>query len=64
METNVHSEKQVIETKLLQDMHKDEYWAKKYDISADELSETENIDLSTLIIKAGIKRNSFQSITA
>lgn len=64
MENRIHTEKEIKEEKLVQETHNDEYWSKKYDISVDELKETGNIDLSTLIIKAGIKRKSFQSLTA
>lgn len=63
MENRIHTEKENKE-KLVQETHNDEYWSKKYDITVDELKETGNIDLSTLIIKAGIKRKSFQSLTA
>jgi hypothetical protein len=61
MKNHSRSEKEQKEAKLVQENHNDEYWTKKYDISADELKETGNIDLSTLIIKAGIKRKSFQT---
>ena len=64
MENRIHTEKEIKEEKLVQETHNDEYWSKKYDISVDEVKETGNIDLSTLIIKAGIKRKSFQSLTA
>jgi hypothetical protein len=64
MENRIHTEREIKEEKLVQETHNDEYWSKKYDISVDELKETGNIDLSTLIIKAGIKRKSFQSLTA
>lgn len=64
MENRIHTEKENKKEKLVQETHNDEYWSKKYDITVDELKETGNIDLSTLIIKAGIKRKSFQSLTA
>lgn len=61
MKNHTRSEKEQKEEKLVQENHNDEYWTKKYDISADELKETGNIDLSTLIIKAGIKRKTFHT---
>ena len=61
MKNHTHSEKEQKEEKLVQENHNDEYWTKKYDISADELKGTGNIDLSTLIIKAGIKRKTFHT---
>ena len=64
MKNHIRNEKEQKEEKLVQENHNDEYWTKKYDISPDELKETGNIDLSTLIIKAGIKRKSFQPLTA
>jgi hypothetical protein len=64
MKNHIHSEKETREEKLVQENHNDDYWTKKYDISAEELKGTGNIDLSTLIIKAGIKRKSFQPHTA
>jgi hypothetical protein len=64
MENRIHHEVETKEEKLVQETHNDEYWTKKYDISADELKKTGNIDLSTLIIKAGFKRKSFQPLTA
>ena len=63
MENRIHTETENNEEKLVQETHNDQYWSKKYDISAEELEQTGNIDLSTLIIKAGIKRNSFQPLT-
>lgn len=64
MKNHIHSEKENNKEKIVQENHNDEYWTKKYDISVDELKGTGNIDLSTLIIKAGIKRKSFQPLTA
>ena len=64
MKNHIHSEKEHKDEKLVQENHNDDYWTKKYDISAEELKGTGNIDLSTLIIKAGIKRKSFQPLTA
>ena len=61
MKNHIHTEKENKEEKLVQENHNDEYWTKKYDISADELKGTGNIDLSTLIIKAGIKRKTFHT---
>jgi hypothetical protein len=60
MENQIQREEKLIkEEKQLQDTHNDEYWAKKYDVSVDELREAGNIDISTLIIEAGIKHNAF-----
>jgi len=64
MKNRIHNEKENKEEKLVQETHNDEHWSNKYDISVDELKGTGNIDLTTLIIKAGIKRKSFQSLTA
>jgi len=64
MENNIQAEKQTIEKKQIQDTHSDEYWSNKYDVSSDELKETENTQLLDVIIEAGIKRKSFQSIMA
>lgn len=61
MKNHIRNEKEQKEEKLVQENHNDEYWTKKYDISADELKGTGNIDLSTLIIKAGIKRKTFHT---
>ena len=61
MKNHFRNEKEQKEEKLVQENHNDEYWTKKYDISADELKGTGNIDLSTLIIKAGIKRKTFHT---
>jgi len=59
MENSIKTEKLKKEEKQLQDTHKDEYWAKKYDISIEELKETANITISDIIIAAGIKHKSF-----
>ncbi|MBV8390455.1 MAG: hypothetical protein JO080_11695 [Mucilaginibacter sp.] len=64
MKNQIHTEKENKEEELVQENHNDEYWAKKYDISVDELKETGDTDLSTLIIQAGIKRKSFQPLKA
>jgi len=64
MKNQIHAEKENKEEELVQENHNDEYWAKKYDISVDELKETGDTDLSTLIIQAGIKRKSFQPLKA
>jgi len=59
MENNIQTEKQNREVKQLQDTHNDEYWAKKYDISIDELKKTANTAIADIIIAAGIKHKTF-----
>jgi len=59
MESTVQTEKQNKEEILIQENHNDEYWAKKYDISIDELKKKANVAISDLIIEAGIKHKSF-----
>ena len=60
MENHIQTEEKLSrEEQQVQDNHHDEYWAKKYDISIDELRKADNIDISTLIIEAGKKHNAF-----
>ena len=59
MESTVQTENQNKEEILIQENHNDEYWAKKYDISIDELKKKANVAISDLIIEAGIKHKSF-----
>lgn len=59
METKTQAEKKNQEEILLQDAHNDEYWAKKYDISIEDLKKTANTTIADIIIAAGIKHKSF-----
>jgi len=60
MENQIQMEEKLVrEEKQLQETHNDEYWAKKYDVSIDELRKAGNINISTLIIEAGIKHKAF-----
>ena len=59
MESNNQAEKLRKEELLLQDTHNDDYWAKEYDISKDELKKADRKDILTKIVEAGIKHKSF-----
>ena len=59
MENNIQTEQLKREERQIQDTYKDEYWSKKYDVSADELEKTGNIGVYAKIIEAGIKNKRF-----
>lgn len=61
MENRTQENKQQKEEILLQDVHNDEYWAKKYDVSPDDLKKSGINKIADIIIKAGIKHKSFQT---
>jgi hypothetical protein len=60
MNNNIKAEDQKKKVMEIQKHYEDEYWAKKYDVSTEEIKEHENnLSLSARIIKAGIKHQSF-----
>jgi hypothetical protein len=61
MENSIQTERQQREERQIQDTYNDDYWLKKYGVSADELKETEDIGLSARIIQVNIKNNSFHN---
>lgn len=59
METNVKIKDQNREISQMKANSEDEYWAKKYDVSADQLKEDEgNIGIYEKILRATIKNKS------
>lgn len=64
MENRSQAAKEIMDEKLLLDTHNDEHWSENYEISVDELTAKADIDLSTLIIEAGVKRNCFEPFKA
>ncbi len=53
---NDQKDNEVIE---IQKNYEDDYWAKKYDVSTEELKTGRNIALAAKIIKASFKQKSF-----
>jgi hypothetical protein len=50
MENNIQKEQQQREEMQIQDTYNDEYWQKKYGVSADELKATADIGIPAKII--------------
>ena len=50
---------EVKQEEKLQEAFKDEYWAKKYDVTLDELKKVAEIGISALIIESGKKHKAF-----
>jgi hypothetical protein len=61
MENSIQMEQQKWEERQLQEAYNDDYWLKTYGVSADELKETEDVNLSAKIIKVNIKNNTFHN---
>lgn len=59
MENNVQTAREVKQEEKLQEAFKDEYWAKKYDVTIDELKKVAEIGISALIIESGKKHKAF-----
>jgi hypothetical protein len=59
MESNIQTEKQKKDEVQIKDIYKDEYWAKKYDVSTDQLEKTGKIGIFEKIVEASIRNKSF-----
>jgi hypothetical protein len=60
METTIKTEEQKKEYNQVLDNYNDEYWAKKYGVTAEELKQAaSNISITAKIIAASIKNNAF-----
>jgi hypothetical protein len=60
METTIKTEEQKKEYNQVLDNYNDEYWAKKYGVTAEELKQAaSNISITAKIIAANIKNNAF-----
>ncbi|MBS1526370.1 MAG: hypothetical protein JST19_12020 [Bacteroidetes bacterium] len=58
METKVKTEEKKREEILL-DTHNDEYWAKEFEVSPDDLAKKPNVDIYSLIVESGKKNKVF-----
>ncbi len=63
MENYSKTENQTKEVSQIQDNYNDEYWSKKYGVSADDLKKTHKVGISAKIIEANIKNKNF-NVTA
>jgi hypothetical protein len=61
MENHAQTAKPTKEEKILQDTYNDEYWAKEYDVSVDELKKTDKVSIFDKIIDASMKHSSFKT---
>jgi hypothetical protein len=60
METTIKTEEQKKEYNQILDNYNDEYWAKKYGVTTEELKQAaNNISITAKIIAANIKNNTF-----
>jgi len=60
MKNHIEAEEQTKELTLLQDNHEDEYWGKKYGVSAEELKTTSNkLDISSKILEVNFKKKAY-----
>jgi hypothetical protein len=61
MENSIQTEERNREVSKIQDTYNDDYWTKTYGVSAEELKESKDGDLSARIIQANIKNNNFHN---
>ncbi|WP_259067828.1 hypothetical protein HDF24_18815 [Mucilaginibacter sp. X4EP1] len=60
METTIKTEEQKKEYNQVLDNYNDEYWAKKYGVSAEELKQNStNVAITAKIIEATTRKNAF-----